>query len=392
VRTLVLAVTLLIAGRTAEAASGAVFAKVLFYQNNNDYCPTTQDCTAANYLQSQYNTYQPFANAKVFMEDANGNLIGQSSVAADGYFTMNWFSSSLPSNARIYVRPFHKDDRFRFYLASGASYKFQFPTFTPINGTTLNGTAQDLGTYTLGTAASPSVYANVFDGAQRMWNDALRYSSDMVNNFNDVEIRAFGNDSECSSSCTSGTLIKLDSGATYVLSRRILHEMGHVVSSTAKAWGTNADYCYDSPGAASCGWNFTTQEWKSRSFEEGIATFFGDVTLYWYWANNPVINGVSRENQTTTCASGQSRWAESVLRYVWDVYDSHADTGWTDDTQYSYDTIVEALQKFCDGTGDHSVNEGQVNKDGRSSSDFAYNLGLINGDSTPTERARNCVD
>jgi hypothetical protein len=383
---------MLIAGRTAEAASGAVFAKVLFYQNNNDYCPTTQDCTAANYTQAQYNTYQPFANALVYMVDAGGNLIGQSSTGADGYVTLTWSSPTLPSSARIQVRLAHKDDRFRMFTAAGDSIKYQYPTFAPINGTTLNGTAQDLGVYTVGTAASPSPYGNAFDGAQRMWNDALRYSSDMINNFHAVTILAFGNDAECSTSCTSGKTIKLDSNATYVLSARILHEMGHVVSSTAKPWDSDADYCYSTPGASSCGWGFESPEWKSRSFEEGIATFFGDVTLYWYWANNPVINGVSRENQTATCAAGQSRWAESVLRYVWDVYDSHADAGWVDDTQYSYDTIVETLQKFCDGTGDHCADEGKVNFDGRSSSDFAYNLALITGDSTPTERAHNCVD
>ena len=391
-RTLLVATMMMLAGGAAEAASGAVYAKVLFYQNNNDYCASSADCAGANYTQSQYNTYQPFANAKVLMKDQSGNVIGTSSTGPDGYVVMSWYSPSQPANAHLEVLPEHKDGRFKLKTASGQSFSWSNPSFAPINGTNTNGTAQNVGTITLGTAASPNPYANAFDGAQRMWNDALRYSSDMVNHFNGVEILAFGNDSVCSTSCASGKTIKLDSNATYVLSARILHEMGHVVSTLAKSHSTSADYCYSTPGAASCGWGFQSPEWKSLSFEEGIATFFGDVTLFWSWANAPVINGVSREIQTSTCASDQSRWAESVLRYLWDVYDSHADTGFVDDTNYSYDTVVETLQKFCDGSGDHCTDEGLTNKDGRSSSDFAYNLRLINGDSTPTERTNNCVD
>jgi len=58
VRSLILIAAMVIAD-AAEAASGAVFAQVAVYQNNNDYCPNAQDCTAGQYTQAQIPPHLP---------------------------------------------------------------------------------------------------------------------------------------------------------------------------------------------------------------------------------------------------------------------------------------------------------------------------------------------
>ena len=65
---LVLALASFVAAATAHAGSGVVRGRLLFYENNNDYCPSTRDCTGANYLEAQYNSYLPVSDAKVYVE------------------------------------------------------------------------------------------------------------------------------------------------------------------------------------------------------------------------------------------------------------------------------------------------------------------------------------
>ena len=374
----------------ASAAGGVIAGRMLFYQNNQDYCPSTQNCDAANYVEAQYQTYQPLAELKVYVEDEAGTILGQSSTSVGGDFRIAWYRGTAPSSVRLFWRGEHKDGRFHLRTASGARFRSVTSYFAPVVGTT-SASPQRRGDIRFGSATNPPAYANLYDGAWRMWHFALSYSNRMHALFTDVEIRAFGNDDSCPTSCAGGKQVSIDSNSTFVLSDRILHELGHIASELSHPWSTAADYCRDEPGSTQCGWSYQTAEWRSRSFEEGLATFLGDVAQFWFWAPDPTIGGTSRE-VNTACSTNESRWAQAMFQYLWDAYDDHADAGWDDADNVAYYAFIDTLASYCDGSGDHCASEGVANRDGRSASDFAYQMFELTGAHTTRERINNCVE
>lgn len=60
--------TVLLGGLTQDAlaATGVVRGRLMFYQNQGNYCPATRDCTHAQYTQAQYNVANPVAHVKVY--------------------------------------------------------------------------------------------------------------------------------------------------------------------------------------------------------------------------------------------------------------------------------------------------------------------------------------
>jgi hypothetical protein len=72
------------------------------------------------------------------------------------------------------------------------------------------------------------------------------------------------------------------------------HEMGHIASYLSKPFsncgaGNYPTACIGVGTPGSCGgsWSIDAGEWKCLGFEEGLATFIGDVSYYWSWATGP---------------------------------------------------------------------------------------------------------
>ena len=100
------------------------------------------------------------------------------------------------------------------------------------------------------------------------------------------------------------------------------------------------------------------EEWKSRAFEEGIATFFADAAMYQDTAVEPAscnsisyCDGTDSELETNSDCDepeNQGRWALSYMRGLWDTYDEHNDS---ESTNWAYWYHFTALNEFPSGTG-----------------------------------------
>ena len=74
-----LAIAAPISEAQAQIYTGVVSGRLRFYQNQGNYCPSTRDCSGAQYLESEYHTYQPVRDVKVYVETSGGTLIGSGS-------------------------------------------------------------------------------------------------------------------------------------------------------------------------------------------------------------------------------------------------------------------------------------------------------------------------
>ena len=206
----------------AYAASGHVTGTWKNYQNQGNYCDAeTRNCTHARYLKAEYNTYHAISDTKIYVKDQDGVVIGTGATNANGYFDIVWNRASTPSSIRVYWQFEHKDDRFKIRGENnGVLAKWTEPLVVSNGGTTSAGTLY------AGTSTAISGLANVYDGADRMWYDALDYSGRMRNVFTGLTIRAFPED--CPTACAnSGTnIVKIPANAAYSPQSRILHEMG----------------------------------------------------------------------------------------------------------------------------------------------------------------------
>jgi hypothetical protein len=405
---------------TASASSGAVHGRLMFYQNQGSFCPTSRDCTDAHYLASQFNTNQPFAHTKVYFIDNYGVVMGQSTTDVNGYYTIAWTSGSWPTPSSAYIRTRfeHKDLRFTITTGMGLYQYGDTSTFVPVAG----GSPQEIGTYTFGTSGAPNEVANAYDGAWRTWYYSLQSSNLMLQNFSNLIIRAFSNENgNCSTSCSfpSQNLIILDTnGAGYKPQGRVMHEMGHIASFKSNPFTFAATYNWPSGGAGGS-WGYQTPEWRGPQFEEGVATYFGDVGMY--WANNPTphtctvsaapctlgthnieysdwVGPPPGSGCITTPSIIQDRWALQVDRYIWDIYDK-IDDGWYGDLMNrEHYEIFDTLDTFGDGIGDTQDDEpwgdaGHTtidDADGRGAYDFSYNFTSLTGASSAPQGANNC--
>ncbi len=366
--------SLMLLALPASAASGVISGRLLFFQNQGNYCPSTRDCSGAQYVEADYHTNQPVGDAKVFVRDQNDVVIGQGVTDANGDFTMSWYRSALPTSAEVFWTMAHKDDRFHFRSPTGGTYAYWTGALTLTHGTTA-AAPQNVGTWITGSATTPSELANAYDGARMMWVNSLNKSGRMQNNFTGLDIRAFSDTvpSDCSTSCANGGLnrVQLDTAAAFRPQGRILHEMGHIASYKSNPRSRPANYCWPASSCEDGGWSRTSAEWKHASFEEGLATYLGDSAVYYWWAVDPrtclssgVCTGVESEVETSngapgggTCGTNEGRAAISVWRYFWDIYDGQDDANFTEDLRRERYEIIDTLATFADGFGDHQKNE-----------------------------------
>jgi len=346
----------------AHAASGTVRGTWNNYQNQGNYCdPSTRDCASARYLKAEYHTYHPIADTKVYIKDPDGTVIGAGVTNASGYFNIVWNRGSTPAYVRVYWQFEHKDDRFKVRSDTGGVYA----KWTDAIAVT-NGGIVDVGALYAGTSSAISGLANIYDGADRMWNDSLRYSGLMLNIFTGLTIRAYP--TECATGCadSGANLVKLPAGAEFKPQARILHEMGHIAAG--KAAGARMDpgsYCWplaevpasgdDCSDGSSNGWSFTSSEWRGVAFKEGMATVLGDIALYWSGAVDPrSCNSAGQCLEADTietsiaCAGTVGRRAMQMDRYLWDIYDTQADGN--DNVSAPYYAFVDTLNAIPSGT------------------------------------------
>ena len=373
----------------AEASTGYVSGKLQFYQNQGGYCPSTRDCTGARYLQSEFNTYQPIRDAKVWVRRTSDfAVIGQGTTDRTGSFTIRWNdpTSSGSVAADLYWTGEHKDGRFALRNSTGLVFRMSTPDFLLANGTTATAPTS-IGNYKWGQSGSPHPLSNVYDGAFRDW-DVFETANRMVNHFTGVEIRAFSD--RCSTSCAEGKVVTLDPNSAYVPQARVMHELGHVASTVAshdqtRSLPPNTIYCFDD--TVNCGWGLNSREWQAAAFEEGLATFFGDVGLYTKAATAPHTCYASaaacstgtfnmETSSRSSCQSGENRWALSTNRYLWDAYDTPSDyTG--ENLSAAYYEFFDTVNALHNGTWEDQKEEywnadysALDDKDGRSAHDF----------------------
>ncbi len=279
----------------------------------------------------------------------------------------------------------------------------------------VSGTTQYLGVYSFGGPGAPNAYLNVYDGARRMWTHSLSYSNRMLTYFTNVEIRAFGTETGCTTSCAQGStkLIKLDPGSAYTPQARVLHEMGHIasyLSNRDQERRVVADYCYPSTGdgctSPTAGWMMGTAEWSSAAFEEALATLYGDVAINGSIMTDPhTCNSTgfcSGVGQSTEASPGvcpdpaQSRFPMTNLRYLWDAHDSNLDFG-GETIATPYSDMFDTVNTFNNGTANREKDEPwccagvcwACDLDGRSAYDFKANW-LTAGTDTGAPFAGNC--
>ncbi len=361
-RTLCFALVAIAAPTSAFAASGTVSGYWRNYQNQGNYCdPNTRNCASARYLESEYNTYHPISDTKIYIKDQNGAVIGQGVTSSTGYFNITWYRGSTPSYVRVYWYFEHKDDRFKIRAANnGKLAKWSAPIAVS------NGGSVYTGYHYAGTSSAISGLANIYDGADRMWYDALNYSNRMKANFTGLTIRAYPTD--CPTACANSgeNLIKMPSTAPFKPQARILHEMGHIAAG--KSAGKSMDpgsYCYplqetpsggdDCSDGSSNGWSMTSSEWRGVALKEGLATFIGDVAIYWGGAQDPRTCNSTGEcpvsgsiEDSISCSGDVGRRAMQMDRYMWDIYDTKVDG--SDNVDESYYAFFDTLAAIPDGT------------------------------------------
>jgi hypothetical protein len=389
----------------ASAADGVVKGRLRFYNNQGNYCPTDRDCTGARYLQADYNVYLPIRDVKVYAVASDGAVLGSGTTDANGNYTISWFAWTLATSVTGSVEWYgeHKDGRFSLRNASGGRYVFWTSNVTLRSGTT-SRSPQDLGTRTWGSATAPHALANLYDGALRTWRDSLSASSRMVADFTNVEIWAFDDD-PCDTSCANGGLkrVTIDStGSAFTPQARIMHELGHIASHLAKPRTACSDYGRDGGDS----WNQTSAEWACASFEEGLATFFGDRAVYWASSPQPstcnsagtcsLSNRSTEASTGTSCVSGENRWALTVNRYLRDLYDTRNEA--QDTNSASFATFFDTLDRFGGGVGNRDVNEPWADflmalddLDGRSARDFRSHFESLTGADTASNFVNNCT-
>ena len=78
-------VAALAAGSVAHAASGVVKGTLQLWERNGGFCPATgRDCSGSNFPASSSNSYQPLANAKVYVFMQSGSAQVQIGQGLDG--------------------------------------------------------------------------------------------------------------------------------------------------------------------------------------------------------------------------------------------------------------------------------------------------------------------
>lgn len=408
-----------ITASSAQAASGYVSGNLWHYQNQGNYCANDgRSCTGAQYLAAEFNSVVPVRNVEVYLRDQNDVVIGTGYTNTSGYFNFYWYRSSLPTSASIFYTLKHSGGRFQVVSPSGSTYILWTNGFSLTNGTT-SGAPQYVGSWQWGSSGAPHQLTNVYDGAEKMWRNSLLYAFSALSGFANLSIRALSNSVpwSCSNSCARGDLniVQLDANAAFAPQARVMHEMGHVASYISNpfqvVYGAQlfADYCYPSTGSG-CPWNYASAEWRTASFEEGLASFFGDTAIYWNsspepyscyatatWCQRTSANNMETSTGTS-CATNETRWPVSANRYLRDMYDNVNDPGFGEAMSRPYYEFFDTLAQFPNGTTNHQDDEmwnsartALDDRDGRSATDdFGYNFTALTGLVSTNQSAYNC--
>ncbi|MFO7564445.1 MAG: hypothetical protein R6X02_17495 [Enhygromyxa sp.] len=363
-----------------------------------------------------FGSAQPIEQVKVYVRDANSNtIIGQGITDDVGRFTINWSATPTPAQAHLTWHAEHGHNRFAIRSGSGGTWVMWTPPFTLVPSGLV-----DIGSPQWGNELAPHPITNIYDGGQKGWWDGLWWSSRLRIYFGGVEARFPS--SACPTSCASCefNLIHLDPGSAFSPQGRVMHELGHIATCRAHVgqsrWqGAPTDF--DCPWCTD-GWGLVQPEWYMAGFEEGLATFLGDVAFYGANAASPTtcISGPSACPMVFSleASSGDScsqlfierRWPLSTIRALWDVFDTRQDCppGFACDAISNlYDDMVEALHAFPAGRCEGCVHEGWTcpeieepgacwvdEPDGRSIYDYASNWVIANDSSIWSALESNC--
>ncbi len=399
---------------------GRVSGWLKFYQHQGNYCPQNdyvdRDCTGAKYLQNQYHTIRPVQNVRVYVRQRSDNsVIGQGTTDSNGYFSIAWYvfanvcdDDEKDLEAQIIWKGEHKDGRFRLATPSGGSWIMWSNVDLEYFTTT------SVGSRVWGNSSAKHALSNLYDGAHMMWANSLGQSNRMKAYFNNVQIRAWDS-TTCgrSQACAlpgEDKIIIGSSDEAYKPQATIMHEMGHVASYKAsrdQEYAITACYCYGESGRdpceEGCGWSSYTKEYASVQFEEAVATHLASIGLYFSSAIEPhycsslMYCSTDQYNIETslgiTCSS--SRRPINIMRYLWDIYDSHTDYIGETMNKPMYD-VVDTIHAFDNGTENRQKNEvwaasGKTHDDpdGRSAIDFLENWKRL-GTSTSHQLTHNC--
>ncbi len=394
----------------AHAANnhGLVWGELNFLQKQGNYCDSSaQDCTGARYRSYDYNSYQPVMYTKVYLySNYTGHVLGVGVTGRSGAFNIEFNTAETLSDVMLYWYSEDRDGRMRVFDKNGNRAKFTTSSMYVCTGGISCG-SKPLGRLSWGA----NRMANIFDGAQRSYYDALDGSARMRAKITNVEIwKGRGgntsNNGDCPSSCASGSdkRIWLDTNAHYMPQARVMHEIGHVASYQSNPRdGCMLSGGYDYGAGSDGAWSQESPEYFCAQFEEGLATFFASATLYGDYADEPRAclgdkhcgNSGSFNLEVEECGvSRDHMFPLNTTRYLWDVYDDQVDGNVNADTyDRSLFTIVDTLHKYASGTGNHEENELRTSLWGNSTWDFVWNLRerySIPLDTAPIWR-RNCL-
>jgi hypothetical protein len=395
-------------GAHAAANSGTVYGYMKFWQAQGGYCPVGADCTGARYT-TQFNSLQPIKRATVFLRTTSGVQLGYSTTSTTGYYSISYDTNEPVNSVYVYWIPEEVGGRYRVVTSSGGWNNMTTPTTSLTSGT---GRTKNWGTYQWGTSlASANATANVYDGAQRMYNDGLDSSNAMINNYTGVRMY-MDQQANCSTSCLWSPVnrqIYLDNLGYYAPLGRVMHEMGHAASYIASpAIRSNNGSVALGCGVTGGGWTYTNSQSQCTATEEGFASFAAVVAMYYDSANDvrtctesqdDCYDGTSGEfdiegfDSTCSAAGADATWPGGTLAYLWDVMDAN------DGTNFSFYDVIDTLAAYDVGFGNHQVNEqfnsswAYDNTSGRSGYDMYWNM--LNDPSGPqldTNAARlaNC--
>jgi hypothetical protein len=405
-RAIVLVTAVLLGASTnAEAfSSGVAQGRLLFYNQQGNFCPASRDCYGAKYTQAEWMTNLGVSDAKVYLRNLQHQVIGQGVTDAAGNYIISWFDPSTGPYHQPFTQAYlvwhleHKDGRFVVKQANGNAFSFQ-------TGVQWIGPSTWMGNATWGGPGAPSLPANLYNGAWRSWYHSLSQSNLLVSYFGGVDIRFAAG--ECATSCANGILntIWMNPGSELSPQSRILHEMGHLASvkSSSGHARLQAFNVYGYPGNNAQVWNMEEPEFGSAQFEEALATFFGDAALYYPWAATPhtcfsdapcspgQLN--IEQGMGVACGVDVNRWPINNVRYFWDLYDYNQDyPGET--MMLSIGNIADSNSLLPDGYDNGGKNEPffmfwMDDNDGRSSRDFHDRL-MISGTVTTSQIINNC--
>jgi hypothetical protein len=251
--------------------------------------------------------------------------------------------------------------------------------------------------------------------AEKEWRESFSLVSQLVNLYNDVEIRGVASTisgflGSCPTSCAADKKIQIDSESSARMPQgRMMHEAGHIANAVLQPRQNGDNYCWQE--TSSCGWSINGAEYGSALFEEGFATFSSDNTLWLPDSQVPttcITEAPCAVNQDTrledsnfahstnfcTLASStpnnpENRRPISLVRLLWDVYDSNNDADGDTMAQgfNNFPSMYVNLQNYAAGTSDNQIDEpwnstrtSVTEPDGHSALDYAtiYSNNYVN--------------